>query len=100
MKEMKPMVASSEAQAAVDRLLEAWRGEVQAGLVYQLLAEREKDPRRAGVIKAMAEAEAKHRSRIEDGLRELGRSVPDTGTVRISPWLTLQARPAPLPRIR
>jgi hypothetical protein len=41
MKEMKPMVASSEAQAAVDRLLEAWRGEVQAGLVYQLLAERE-----------------------------------------------------------
>ena len=27
------MVASSEAQAAVDRLLEAWRGEIQAGLV-------------------------------------------------------------------
>ncbi|MDQ6789548.1 MAG: VIT1/CCC1 transporter family protein [Candidatus Dormibacteraeota bacterium] len=99
MKEMKPMVASSEAQAAVDRLLEAWRGEVQAGLVYQLLAEREKDPRRAGVIKAMAEAEAKHRSRIEERLRELGGPVPDTGTVRISPWLKLQARLAPLPRM-
>src|SRR3984893_12037614 len=99
MKEMKPMVASSEAQAAVDRLLEAWRGDIQAGLVSRRLAERKKAPRRAGVIKAMAEAEAKHRSRIEERLRELGRPVPDPGTVRISPWLKLQARLAPLPRM-
>jgi VIT1/CCC1 family predicted Fe2+/Mn2+ transporter/rubrerythrin len=99
LKEMKPMVASSEAQAAVDRLLEAWRGEVQAGLVYQLLAEREEDPRRAGIIRAMAEAEGKHRRRIEERLRELGRPVPDPGTVGISRWVKLQARLAPLPRM-
>src|SRR6202022_4550830 len=50
-------------------------------------------------IKAMAEAEAKHRSRIEERLRELGRPVPDPGTVRISTWLKLQTRLAPLPRM-
>jgi rubrerythrin len=83
----------------VDRLLEAWRGEVQASQVYQLLAQREKDPRRAQIVRAMAEAEQTHRLRIENRLRELGQSTPEPNSVRLSPWLKLQARLAPLPRM-
>ncbi len=32
-------------------------------------------------------------------LRELGRPIPDPSTVRISPWLRLQARFAPVTRM-
>jgi vacuolar iron transporter family protein len=93
------LAVTSEKQAAVDRLLEAWRGEVQAGQVYQLLAQREKDPRTAQIIRAMAEAEQTHRLRIENRLRELGQPIPEPNSVRLSPWLKLQARLAPLPRM-
>jgi VIT1/CCC1 family predicted Fe2+/Mn2+ transporter len=93
------MAITAEQQAAVRRLLEAWRGEVQAGQVYQLLAEREKDARRAQIIRAMAEAEQTHRVRIENRLRELGEPIPEPNSVRLSSWLKLQARLAPLPRM-
>ena len=77
---------------AVRRLLEAWRGELQARAVYTLLAERERDPRRAEIIRKIAEGEAVHRERIERRLRELREPVPDPANFRISPWLRLQAR--------
>jgi vacuolar iron transporter family protein len=77
---------------AVRRLLEAWRGEMQARTVYALLAERESNPRRAEIIRKIAEGEAVHRQRIERRLRELGEPVPDLKSFRISPWLRLQAR--------
>jgi VIT1/CCC1 family predicted Fe2+/Mn2+ transporter/rubrerythrin len=93
------MATTSERQEAADRLLEAWRSEVEAGQVYQLLAQREKDPRQAQIIRAMAEAEQTHRVRIENRLRELGQPVPEPNSVRLSPWLKLQARLAPLPRM-
>jgi vacuolar iron transporter family protein len=93
------LTITSEQQAAVDRLLEAWRGEIQAGQVYQLLAQRERDPRRAQIVRAMAEAEQTHRVRIENRLRELGQPIPEPNSVRLSPWLKLQARLAPLPRM-
>jgi VIT1/CCC1 family predicted Fe2+/Mn2+ transporter/rubrerythrin len=93
------MAITAEQQAAVRRLREAWRGEVQAGQVYQLLAEREKDARRAQIIRAMAEAEQTHRVRIENRLRELGEPIPEPNSVRLSSWLKLQARLAPLPRM-
>jgi VIT1/CCC1 family predicted Fe2+/Mn2+ transporter/rubrerythrin len=76
---------------AVARLLDAWRGEIQARAVYSLLAERESDPRRADVIRRIADGEARHRERIEGRMRELGVPVP-RGSVRISPWLRLQVR--------
>jgi len=64
--------------------------------VYTILAERMRDPRRAQVIREIADAEARHRERIERRLRELGQPVPDPSVVRISRRLRLQARLAPV----
>jgi len=84
---------------AVDRLLEAWRGEVQAREVYTILAERERDPRRAEVIRQIADAERRHRERVEKRLAELGVALPAAGSVRLSAWVRLQARLAPVERV-
>src|SRR5207244_3303818 len=83
----------------VDRLLTAWRGEIQARFVYEILARREQDPRRAEILRRIADAEASHRRRLEERLKELGVAVPDGSSVRISPWLRLQARLAPVERM-
>src|SRR6202140_5352311 len=64
-----------------------------------MLAERMRDPRRAQVIREIADGEARHRERIEQRLRELGRPIPDPSSVRISTWLRLQARFAPVTRM-
>ena len=64
--------------------------------MYTILAERMRDPRRAQVIREIADGEARHRERIERRLQELGQPVPDPSSVRISPWLRLQARLAPV----
>jgi len=72
-----------------DRLLQAWRGEIHARYVYEALARREDDPKRADILRRIAEAEATHRSRLETHMTHLGIPVPDPGTVRISPWLKL-----------
>lgn len=85
--------------AVVERLLRAWRGEIEARAVYQILVEREPDPRRADILRKIAEAESVHRARLEARLRELGAEIPDPGTVRISPWLRMQARIAPVERM-
>ena len=88
--------ASSE---AASRLLEAWRGEIEAGAVYELIAQRERDPQRADILRKMAAAEAGHRERLEARMRELGISVPDPSSVRLSWWTRLQARLAPVDRL-
>ena len=93
------MSAAVRSDEAVARLLEAWRGEVEARAVYSILAGRMRDPRRAQVIREIADGEARHRERIENRLRELGQAIPDASTVRISPWLRLQARFAPVTRM-
>ncbi|HKA51399.1 MAG TPA: VIT1/CCC1 transporter family protein [Candidatus Dormibacteraeota bacterium] len=82
-----------------ERLLQAWRGEIQARYVYEVLARREDDPRRAEILRRIAEAEATHRTRLEARMKQLGIPVPDPGTVRISPWLKLQSRLAPVERM-
>jgi VIT1/CCC1 family predicted Fe2+/Mn2+ transporter/rubrerythrin len=84
---------------ARDRLLKAWRGEVEAGAVYELIAERERDPKRAELLRRMAEAEAGHRRRLEQRLQEFGIPVPDPATVRLSRWQRLQAKVAPVDRL-
>jgi len=91
--------AGPERAEAAARLLEAWKGEVEANQVYQLLAERAKDTRQAEILRRMAEAESGHRRRIEARLREMGVTVPDPSSVRISPWLHLQVRVAPLNKV-
>jgi vacuolar iron transporter family protein len=89
-------VAQTAPREAVDRLLQAWRGEILARETYMLLAGRMRDPRKAEIIRAIAEAEGGHRARIERRLRELGERIPDPGTVRMSPMQWLQARLAPV----
>jgi VIT1/CCC1 family predicted Fe2+/Mn2+ transporter/rubrerythrin len=84
---------------AAERLLRAWRGEIQARYVYDALARRESDPRRAEILRRIADAEAGHRGRIEERLRQLGVPVPAASSVRISLWLRLQARLAPIERL-
>jgi VIT1/CCC1 family predicted Fe2+/Mn2+ transporter/rubrerythrin len=92
-------VKSAPPAAAAQRLLQAWRGEIQARAMYEVLAGRERDPRRAEILRQLAEAEAGHRRRIEARLRELGVEVPDPATVTVSPWMRLQARLAPVDRV-
>jgi VIT1/CCC1 family predicted Fe2+/Mn2+ transporter/rubrerythrin len=93
------MSAGDRSGEAVARLLEAWRGEVEARAVYTILAGRMRDPRRAEVIREIAGGEARHRERIERRLRELGQPIPDASTIHISSWLRLQARLAPVMRM-
>jgi VIT1/CCC1 family predicted Fe2+/Mn2+ transporter/rubrerythrin len=82
-----------------ERLLAAWRGEIEAGSVYELIARREEDPERAEILRKMAAAESGHRHRLEQRMAELGIPVPDPSTVRIEWWTRLQARLAPLDRL-
>jgi VIT1/CCC1 family predicted Fe2+/Mn2+ transporter/rubrerythrin len=93
------MALAQGEKAAAERLLEAWSGEVQANAVYSILAARERDPKRAEILKRMAAAEVTHRERIEARLRDMGVTIPDPAGVRLSPWVRLQARLAPLDRM-
>ncbi|HEX2680007.1 MAG TPA: ferritin family protein, partial [Candidatus Dormibacteraeota bacterium] len=90
------MAQQTESKEAVARLLQAWRGEVQARATYTILAQRMTDPKRAEIIRAIADAEASHRERIEKRLQELGQPVPDASTVDLSVIQRLQARLAPV----
>ncbi|MFL5894192.1 MAG: VIT1/CCC1 transporter family protein [Thermoleophilaceae bacterium] len=85
-------------QEVRERLLKAWRGEVQAGAVYDLIAQRMPE-REAELLRRMAEAEGGHRRRLEQRMTELGIPIPDPSTVKISTWLRLQARLAPVDRL-
>jgi VIT1/CCC1 family predicted Fe2+/Mn2+ transporter len=64
-----------------------------------MLVKREKDSRRADVLRRMAEAEIRHRQRLEERMTELGIAIPHPNSVRLSPWLELQARVAPVERL-
>src|SRR5207302_807876 len=71
-------------------------GEVQARAMYLLLASRMRDERRAGIIRAIADAEESHRRRIEDRLRAMGEPIPDSSAVKLSLLQRLQAQLAPV----
>lgn len=85
-------------QEVRERLLKAWRGEVQAGAVYDLIAQRMPE-REAELLRRMAEAEGGHRRRLEQRMTQLAIPIPDPSTVKISTWLRLQARLAPVDRL-
>lgn len=80
------------------RLLTAWRGEVLATKVYALIAQRLPD-RQANLVRQIAQVEDGHRQRLEGRMHELGVAVPDQDSVRVGPWLRLQARVAPVDRL-
>ncbi len=79
--------------------MQAWRGEIQAGQVYELIARRERDDRRAEILRKMAQAEASHRTRLEARMREIGIDVPNADDVGLSTWQRWQARIAPVGRL-
>jgi vacuolar iron transporter family protein len=81
-----------------DRLLTAWKGEIVAGSVYDLIARRMPE-REAEILRRMAQAESGHRGRLEARMSELGIPIPDPATVRLPLWLRLQARIAPVDRL-
>ena len=84
--------------AVRERLLKAWRGEIEAGGMYELIAQRL--PEREGeIMRRMAQAESRHRERLEARMRELGVEVPAPDSVRLSRWARLQARIAPVDRL-
>ncbi len=83
---------------ARERLLTAWRGEILAGAVYDLIARR-LDDREADILRRMAEAEGGHRRRLELRMQELGIEIPDPSAVRVPVWLRLQAKVAPIDRL-
>ena len=81
-----------------DRLLKAWRGEIEAGSVYELISRRM--PEREGdILRRMSAAESSHRERLETRMHELGIPVPDQSAIKLSPWVRLQARVAPIDRL-
>jgi vacuolar iron transporter family protein len=81
-----------------DRLLKAWRGEIVAGSVYELIARRMPE-READILRRMAQAESGHRHRLEERMSELGIAIPDPAGVRLPLGLRLQARIAPIDRL-
>jgi vacuolar iron transporter family protein len=83
---------------ARERLLQAWRGEILAGAVYELIARRLSD-REAAILRKMAEAEGSHRRRLERRMAELEIAIPDAASVKVPLWLRLQARIAPVERL-
>jgi VIT1/CCC1 family predicted Fe2+/Mn2+ transporter/rubrerythrin len=90
--------ADATRRAVEDRLLNAWRGELEARAVYELMAQR-LDRRRAEVLRRMADAESGHRRRLEARMHELGIPIPEPESVKLSPWMRLQARLAPVDRL-
>lgn len=85
----------TETETPVELLLEAWRGEMEAEALYLRLAGRESDPKKAAILLHIAEAEVKHRIRIEKRLRALGAVPPNPAEFWLSPWLQIKARLAP-----
>jgi VIT1/CCC1 family predicted Fe2+/Mn2+ transporter/rubrerythrin len=81
-----------------DRLLTAWRNEIIAGSVYELIAGRMPE-REAAILRRMADAEGGHRRRLEQRMAELGIEVPDPTSVKLPLTLRLQAKIAPVDRL-
>ena len=95
---MKTEEAKQSASVA-QRLLDAWKAEIEATAVYTLLVKREKDARRADILRRMAQGEEGHRRRLEARMTELGVAIPDPKSVRLSAWQELQARVAPVEKL-
>jgi vacuolar iron transporter family protein len=85
-------------QEVRERLLKAWRGEIVAGSMYDLIARRLPD-REAEIMRRMAQAESSHRQRLEARMAELGIEIPAPESVRIGRWMRLQARFAPVDKL-
>jgi vacuolar iron transporter family protein len=66
--------------------------------VYELIA-RQLPEHDADIVRRMAQVEDGHRLRLEQRMHELAIAPPDRSSVKVSPWLRLQARIAPVDRL-
>jgi vacuolar iron transporter family protein len=72
-----PNGSPKDKSETVEVIKRNWRAEVDSARVYRDLAEREKDERRQGILRRMAEAEERHAQRWEQKLRDMGEPVPE-----------------------
>jgi VIT1/CCC1 family predicted Fe2+/Mn2+ transporter/rubrerythrin len=93
-----PAEVSGPSAAVVERLLHAWREEIIASRLYELIAVR-MPAREAEILRRMSQAEAGHRERLEGRMRELGIVVPTPASVHMPVWRRMQARIAPVDRL-
>ena len=80
------------------RLLKAWRGEIQARASYELIAKR-LPPREAEIMGRMADAEASTADASRRACASSGSRSRRRSSVRLSRWVRLQARIAPIDRL-
>src|SRR5262245_51226287 len=76
-------------QQTIDAARRNWQAEVATSQTYRDLAERERDPKRKGILLRMAEAEERHAQRWEAKLKELGAEAPvfrNTIARRLNRW--------------
>jgi vacuolar iron transporter family protein len=74
------VVMIDEANLATVRTM--WRREVEAALTYRMLAERERDERRRGLLRRLADEEDKHAARWAERIALAGGQPPDQKEVR------------------
>ncbi len=84
--------------AVRQRLPRAWREEILASRLYELIAAR-MPAREAEILRRMSQAEAGRRERLEGRMRELGIEVPAPTSVHMPVWRRMQARIAPVDRL-
>ena len=85
-----------DGRTSQERLLDAWTDEVQATIVYELIARREsRSAARRACCASWPPIEANHRARLEQRMRELGIEIPDERERR---HLALAAPAGPLSR--
>jgi predicted membrane protein (TIGR00267 family) len=88
--------ARTETEAIKKRLLENWREEIQAAVIYARLADREPEPNRKRVLTELSATEKRHAEKWSGRLKDLGVSTPDPGTVRLPRSMDLGLRFAPV----
>jgi VIT1/CCC1 family predicted Fe2+/Mn2+ transporter len=70
------MATPAETTPHPELLLANWRNEIDSADLYRFLASRERDERRASLLREMADAEARHARVMERGLARQGVSTP------------------------
>src|SRR5690242_16967698 len=83
-------------RAKPELLIANWQGELDAVHLYNYLAERESDQRRASMLRDMADMELHHARVMERGLQDLGVAVPEhrlSLKTRLVEWLARAGGP-------
>lgn len=80
-------MSKDKAPPLVQRYREYLQGEVDGAALYHALADAERDPNRAAVLRKLAETEERHAAHWAERLRALGEPVTELPRPRLSPRL-------------